>query len=501
MATAVAPASSRVVRGACPHDCPDTCAMLVTVEDGRATRVAGDPDHPFTQGFLCAKVNRYIERTYHRDRLLHPLRRVGPEGQRTVRADLVGRGARRDRRAARARSRASADGPQAILPYSYAGTMGLVQGSSMDRRFFHLLGASQLDRTICSMAGTVGHADDGRREHRRRRRRDSARAISCCSGARTRSRRIRISGRSCSRRASAARRSSAIDPIRTRTAAQCDEWIADPARHRRRARARDDARAVRARPRGRDYLERHTLGHEAAARARGASGRRSASRAITGHCRRRPSSSLGERYGRATRGVHSRELRSAAPRRRRHGRAQRSRACRRSTGHWRRAGGGVQLSIERELPVQQARRSSGPTSSPPARTINMIRLGEALTTPDAGVGGPPVQRARRLQLATRPRSRPTATPCCAGSRARICSPSCSSISRPTPPTRPTSCCRRRRSSSTGTCISRTAITTSRSTSRRSSRSARRCRTARSSAASPRGWGWTDPCSARRRRRR
>src|SRR5437868_10771396 len=69
-----------VVRGACPHDCPDTCAMLVTVENGRATRVAGDPDHPVTQGFLCAKVNRYVERTYHPDRLQVPLRRVGEKG-------------------------------------------------------------------------------------------------------------------------------------------------------------------------------------------------------------------------------------------------------------------------------------------------------------------------------------------------------------------------------------------------------------------------------------
>src|SRR4051812_32466514 len=74
------PAFTGVVRGACPHDCPDTCAMLVTVENGRATRVAGDPEHPVTAGFLCTKVNRYIDRTYHRDRLLHPLKRVGPKG-------------------------------------------------------------------------------------------------------------------------------------------------------------------------------------------------------------------------------------------------------------------------------------------------------------------------------------------------------------------------------------------------------------------------------------
>src|SRR5690554_5518071 len=70
-----------VVRGGCPHDCPDTCATLVTVERGRAVRIQGDPNHPFTQGFLCAKVNRYLERTYHPERLLHPLKRVGKKGE------------------------------------------------------------------------------------------------------------------------------------------------------------------------------------------------------------------------------------------------------------------------------------------------------------------------------------------------------------------------------------------------------------------------------------
>src|SRR5919197_4840330 len=144
-----------VVRGACPHDCPDTCAMLVTVEDGRAVRVAGDPDHPFTNGFLCTKVNRYVERTYHRDRLLHPMRRVGPKGRGQF--ERISWDDALDEIAARLAAIAqSADGPQAILPYSYAGTMGMVQGSSIDRRFFHLLGASKLDRTICSMAGTMG---------------------------------------------------------------------------------------------------------------------------------------------------------------------------------------------------------------------------------------------------------------------------------------------------------------------------------------------------------
>jgi anaerobic selenocysteine-containing dehydrogenase len=141
------------VRAVCPHDCPDTCAMLVTVDDdGRATRMAGDPAHPVTQGFLCTKVAKYLERTYHEGRLLYPQIRTGAKGEGRFRRatwdealDLI---------ATRLQSIVdSPDGPQAILPYSYAGTMGLLQGESMDRRFFHALGASLLDRTICASAG------------------------------------------------------------------------------------------------------------------------------------------------------------------------------------------------------------------------------------------------------------------------------------------------------------------------------------------------------------
>jgi len=131
--------------------------MLVTVEDGRAVDIRGAPDHPPTGGTLCTKVARYLERTYSPDRLRYPMRRVGAKGE--------GRFARiswddaLDEIAARFKSiAASVDGPQAILPYSYAGTMGLLQGSSMDRRFFHRLGASLLDRTICASAGKAGWA-------------------------------------------------------------------------------------------------------------------------------------------------------------------------------------------------------------------------------------------------------------------------------------------------------------------------------------------------------
>ena len=144
-----------VVRGACPHDCPDTCAMLVTVEDGKAIQVRGAPDHPPTGGTLCTKVARYLERTYSKERVLHPMRRVGRKGEgRFERISWdEALAAIAERFAAIA---ASPDGPQAIVPYSYAGTMGLLQYSSMDRRFFHRLGASLLDRTICASAGKAG---------------------------------------------------------------------------------------------------------------------------------------------------------------------------------------------------------------------------------------------------------------------------------------------------------------------------------------------------------
>ena len=143
--------SRRVVRGACPHDCPDTCALHITVEGGRVVKVQGDPDHPTTHGALCTKVSRYAERSYHPERVLHPLKRTGPKGEgRFVRVSWE---EALDDIAAKLREVAARD-PQAILPYSYAGTMGYVQGESMDRRFFHKLGASLLDRTICSTAGS-----------------------------------------------------------------------------------------------------------------------------------------------------------------------------------------------------------------------------------------------------------------------------------------------------------------------------------------------------------
>jgi anaerobic selenocysteine-containing dehydrogenase len=146
-------AGETVVRGACPHDCPDTCALRITVRDGRAVRVAGDPDHPPTGGALCTKVSRYLQRTYAADRLLHPLRRVGPKG--SGRYEPASWDEALGDIATRLGAIAARD-PQRILPYSYAGTMGLVQGDGMAQRFFHRLGASLLDRTICASAGAAG---------------------------------------------------------------------------------------------------------------------------------------------------------------------------------------------------------------------------------------------------------------------------------------------------------------------------------------------------------
>ncbi len=142
--------SVHTVRGACPHDCPDTCALLTTVDHGVAQEVRGNPEHPMTAGVWCTKVSRGTGRTYHPERVLTPLRRTGPKGAGQF--EPVSWDEALDDIAARLTALAAKD-PQAILPYSYAGTMGLVQGESMASRFFHRLGASLLDRTICASAG------------------------------------------------------------------------------------------------------------------------------------------------------------------------------------------------------------------------------------------------------------------------------------------------------------------------------------------------------------
>jgi len=147
------PVERKRVRAACPHDCPDTCAMQVTVENGVAVKVEGARDHPFTAGTLCTKVAKYLERTYSKDRVLYPLKRVGPKGKGEFKR--ISWDEALDTVAAKFKAIAAED-PQGILPYDYAGTMGYVQWHSVGRRFFNRIGASRLDRTICSSAGKAG---------------------------------------------------------------------------------------------------------------------------------------------------------------------------------------------------------------------------------------------------------------------------------------------------------------------------------------------------------
>ena len=359
--------------------------MLVTVEDGRAIRVAGDPDHPVTQGFLCAKVNRYIERTYHEDRLTSPMRRVGAKGSGQF--EPISWPDALDEIAGRLREIAGSElGPQAILPYSYAGTMGLVQGSSMDHRFFHLLGASRLDRTICSMAGTIGMrmtvganvGADGEGVP------DSDLVLLWGTNTLTANPHLWPFILKARERGAPI---ICIDPIRTRTAQQCDEWLpirpgSDAAlalgmMHVIFAKHLEDI----------DYLEQHTLGHEAM-RTRAAEWTPERTAEVTGLAAA-TIISLAERFGRAKAAFI--RVNYGLQRHAGGGMAVRTIACLPAVaGHWRRAGGGVQLSTSANFAFNKAALER-PDLGPPARTINMIRLGDALTLPDAGVGGPPVR--------------------------------------------------------------------------------------------------------------
>jgi anaerobic selenocysteine-containing dehydrogenase len=378
--------TSTIVRGACPHDCPDTCATLVTVDgSGRATRIQGDPAHPVTSGFLCAKVNRYLERTYHPDRLTTPLKRVGPKGSGAFVPcswddALTDIGARLDA------IRNGPHGPQAILPYSYAGTMGQLQGGSMDRRFFHALGASRLGRTICAEAGRVGMmmtvggsigADpEGVPQS----------DLILLWGTNTLTANPHLWPFILDARKQGAR-VICIDPIRTRTAEQCDEWIALKP-------GTDAALALGIMHElfahdwlDHDYIAQHTVGVDAL-RSRAAEWTLERTAEITGIAADRIAA-LAAAYGHA-KAAYVR-INYGLQRHAGGGMAVRTIACLPAlTGHWRRAGGGVSLSTSGAFGFNKDALQR-PDLGPPARTINMSLLGDALTKPDAGIGGPPVQ--------------------------------------------------------------------------------------------------------------
>lgn len=145
-----------VVRSVCPFDCPDTCGLHVTLKDGRVTAVTGDPGHPVTKGAICNKVRQLEGRVHHPERLLSPMRRVGPKG--TLHFEPISWEEAYDEITGKMRSIIGEYGADAILPYSFYGNMGILNAEGMDRRFFHRLGASRLDRTICNAAGSKGYS-------------------------------------------------------------------------------------------------------------------------------------------------------------------------------------------------------------------------------------------------------------------------------------------------------------------------------------------------------
>ncbi len=145
--------TKRAVHGVCPHDCYDTCGLRVESDGSRITRISGVPDHPITRGFLCLKVNRYMERLYHPERVLYPLRRKGPKGE--GRFERVSWDEALAEIAGRLQEILREHGGEAIMPYSFAGNMGLLSSQALDARLFRTLGATELDRTICTASGNA----------------------------------------------------------------------------------------------------------------------------------------------------------------------------------------------------------------------------------------------------------------------------------------------------------------------------------------------------------
>jgi anaerobic selenocysteine-containing dehydrogenase len=365
-----------IVRAACPHDCPDTCAMHVTVERRGAlrvaVRVAGDPGHPPTAGSLCTKVSRYLERTYHPDRVLTPLRRVGGKG--SGRFEPVSWDRAVEEITQRLAAIVARD-PQGIVPYSYAGTMGLVQGEAMAQRFFHKLGASRLDRTICASAGgeallhTLGArigADLEQFENSRQILFWGTNAVA--------------SNLHLWRRAQEARRRGArlvaIDPYRSLTAERCDEHIAPLP-------GTDAALAlglmhvlIREGWLDRDYIERYTLGFAALAERAGA------------YDPQRVAAICGIDAGAIERLAHDYwhvrptaiRLNYGMQRTRGGGNAVRAIACLPAlAGHWRDPAGGLLLSSSGAFNADHAALTRPDLLAGRApRTINMSAIGDAL---------------------------------------------------------------------------------------------------------------------------
>jgi anaerobic selenocysteine-containing dehydrogenase len=378
--------TTKIVRAACPHDCPDTCALLVTVTDGIATDVRGDPAHPTTAGVLCNKVSRYAERTYHPDRLLHPMRRVGKKGEGhferisweqalTIIGQRLGAIAARD--------------PQAILPYSYAGTLGLVQGEAMATRFFNRLGASNLERTICASAGGAGYEYTiGAKIGTDTEQVQDAKLIIVWGG-----NPIASNLHLWARVQEAKRRGAkliAIDPYRSLTAEKCHQHIA-PLPGTDAALALGIMHVLIAEDLlDHDYIQSHTLGFEQL-RTRALEWPPERVAAVCGISPEEVLQ-LGRDYGATVAGGEASLIRVnyGLQRVRGGGMAVRNIACLPAlTGAWRHAAGGVQLSLSGAFPVDKAAlKRPDLRQRKQSRSINMSTIGDDLLRPASPQFGP-----------------------------------------------------------------------------------------------------------------
>ncbi|MDI9547930.1 MAG: molybdopterin-dependent oxidoreductase, partial [Chloroflexota bacterium] len=372
----------QIVTGVCPHDCPDSCSWQVAVDraTGRALDIWGHPEHPVTAGALCTKVDRYLERTYHRDRLTTPLKRTGAKGE--GRFTPVSWDEAIDGIAARLQETITRYGAESVLPYSYAGTMGLLQGEGMAQRFFNRMGASQLARTICSVAGGEGYAY----------------TIGATEGMETeafaRAKLILIWGSNTltsnmhlwpfvQQAKNDGARVVVIDPARTRTARAAGEWFP--------LRPGTDAALALAMMHviigegliDADYVERYTLGFDALA-ARVAEWTPERAAEITGATAERIRE-LARAY--ATTRPAAIRVNYGLQRHAGGGMAARTVACLPAlVGAWRDHGGGIQLSASgafRHMDRTALHRPDLLTGEP--RTLNMIRLGDALSLDPAAI--------------------------------------------------------------------------------------------------------------------
>jgi anaerobic selenocysteine-containing dehydrogenase len=404
----MAGAETRVVHTVCSHDCPDSCGVLVTVEtaSGRAVRVQGDPAHPVTRGFLCGKVAKYLERVYSPDRLLYPMRRragvaKGPlaKGREAEAFERITWDEALGEIAGRLKIIAAEFGPESVLPYSYAGTIGQLGYGSMDRRFFHRLGASQLDRTICASAGgaalkSVYGIKLGTTPQ------DFAHArLVIAWGANIHGNNIHLwPFIEEARRAGA--RLVVIDPYRTRTAGLADEHLAiRPGTdglfalglmHVILREGLEDATYIAETTHGFEELKAHALRAEHAPEAVAAMTGIAAETVVR----------LAREYagaGRNGRGPAVIRLNYGIQRSENGGTAARA-VCMLPllTGSWKQQGGGLQLSTSGSFPfneraLQMPELMMASELGRPARVVNMNELGSALTTLGSEGDEPPVK--------------------------------------------------------------------------------------------------------------